>query len=290
MYFEKGLVSILIPNYNKAEFIPDTLDSIIAQEYTNWECIIVDDHSTDESFGILEEYQKKDSRFIVVKRPNEILKGANFCRNHAFSLCKGEFIQWFDSDDIMYPWFLKRKVEYLQNHPKMPFVIAKADLNFDDDFEGNRKFAQNLASENPIDDYLKFRLIFLTGGPLLRRNILKESGLFNLKLRRHQEWELYFRVVLNYSNWGILEEPSFKYFFHSNSITSKFQEKSKVVDSELVLFQEVLTLPEEKFKNHISKSTRIRLALKYWMVATKYLRARYSLRFFRMLFMEFSRA
>jgi len=290
LYFEPGLVSILIPNFNKAEFIAATLDSIITQEYPLWECIIVDDHSTDESLEILKRYEEKDSRFRVVLRPAGIPKGANFCRNHAFSLCKGEFIQWFDSDDIMYPWFLKRKVDYLQSHPKMPFVIAKADLNFDDDFVGNRKFAQNLTSENPIDDYLKFKLIFLTGGPLLRRNILKESGLFNLRLKRHQEWELYLRVVLNYTNWGILEEPSFKYFFHSNSITSHFQEKSKVVDSELVLFQEVLNLPEKNFNHPISKSTRIRLALKYGLVATKYLRPKYSLQFFRMLFMEFSRA
>lgn len=290
MFFEKGLVSILIPNFNKSEFIRATLDSIITQEYLSWECIIIDDHSSDDSFRILKEYEKKDSRFRILKRPNEILKGANCCRNYAFSLCRGEFIQWFDSDDVMYPWFLKKKVEYLQNHPQTPFVIAKADLKFDEDFNGNRKFAQTLVSENPIDDYLKFRLIFLTGGPLLRRNILKESGLFNIKLKRHQEWELYLRVVLNYSNWGILEEPSFRYFFHSNSITAKFQEKRKVVDSELVLFQEVLKLPKEKFKNHISRATRIRLALKYWMLATKYLKGKYSMQFFRMLFLEFSKA
>lgn len=290
MHFESGLVSILIPNYNKAEFIPATLNSILDQEYPHWECIIVDDYSSDQSFELLKEYEKKDSRFKVIRRPQEVPKGANYCRNYAFSLCKGEFIQWFDSDDIMYPWFLSRKVEYLRMYPKMPFVIAKADLKFDEDFIGSKRFAQNLNSDNPIDDYLKFRLVFLTGGPLLRRNILKESGLFNLRLRRHQEWELYLRVVLNYTNWGVLEEPSFKYFFHNNSITSKFQEKSQVVDSELVLFSEVLQLPRKKFNNQISKATRIRLAVKYWMVATKYLRAKYSFLFLMLFFKEVSKS
>jgi glycosyltransferase involved in cell wall biosynthesis len=288
--FESGLVSILIPNFNKAEFVKATLESILSQEYQLWECIVVDDHSTDDSWAILKEYEKRDGRFKIVSRPKNISKGANQCRNHAFSLCRGEFIQWFDSDDIMYPWFLSRKVDYLNSFPKMPFVIAKADLKFDSDFVGNKKFAQNLSSENPIEDYLKFKLLFLTGGPLFRRNILKESGLFNIRLSRHQEWELYFRVVLNYTNWGILEEPSFKYFFHSNSITSDFQKKSKVVESELILFQEVLNLPEDKFNNQIPKATRLRIALKYWMVATKYLKARFSVQFLFTLFREVAKA
>jgi len=241
----------------------------------------VDDGSTDDSLKILKEYEEKDSRLKIFERPMEIPKGANFCRNYAFSLSQGEFIQWFDSDDIMYPWFLEKKVNYLKSHPKTPVVVAKGDLKIDEKFEGNRKFKQSYFSENPIEDYLEFRLIFFTGGPMVRRHVYEKVGLFNIKLRRHQEWELYLRVILYHAKWGIIEQPCFKYFIHNNSITSRHQEKKKVVESELVLFQEVLNLPEKKFKNRISKRTKMRLAFQYFMVATYHKRFKYAIRYLK---------
>lgn len=286
MNFKLDLVSILIPNYNKAEFLSKTLDSILSQEYPHWECIVVDDQSTDGSFEILEKYAEKDQRIKVLRRPDHLPKGANFCRNHAFSLSQGEFIQWFDSDDLMYPWFLSKKVSYLQSHPETAFVVSKGDIQFDHDFEGNKKFIQCLESENPIEDYLRFRLIFLTGGPLLRRGLLEKAGLFNPNLNRHQEWELYLRIVLNNPDWGIIQEPCFKYFFHRNSITSKFQNKKKVLESELMLFQQVLNLPVRNFRNQIPKITRMGLAFRYGLLAFYYLKIRFSFQYLQTLLKE----
>ena len=74
------LVSILIPNYNKAPYLRETLDSVLSQTYTHWECIIVDDHSTDNSWEILEEYVAKDSRFKLYKRPVDRKQGGNAAR------------------------------------------------------------------------------------------------------------------------------------------------------------------------------------------------------------------
>ncbi|WP_460546036.1 glycosyltransferase family 2 protein [Echinicola sediminis] len=97
----KPLVSILIPNYNKAPYLRDTLDSVLNQTYQNWECIIVDDRSTDGSWEVLLDYQDKDNRFKIFKRPDHLHKGGNVCRNYAFQLSSGDFIQWLDSDDIL---------------------------------------------------------------------------------------------------------------------------------------------------------------------------------------------
>ncbi|MCH7408645.1 glycosyltransferase family 2 protein [Belliella sp. DSM 111904] len=98
---EKKLISILIPNYNKELFLRETLNSVLFQTHTNWECIIVDDHSTDNSWEILEEYANKDSRFEIYKRPLKLSKGATSCRNFALEQSKGEMIQYLDSDDIL---------------------------------------------------------------------------------------------------------------------------------------------------------------------------------------------
>ena len=72
-----SLVSIVIPNYNRANLIGETLDSIIQQTYENWECIIVDDRSTDGSIEIIKNYSNKDPRFLLIERPQEYSKGTS---------------------------------------------------------------------------------------------------------------------------------------------------------------------------------------------------------------------
>lgn len=118
-----NLISILIPNYNKAPYLKETLDSIVNQTYTNWECIIVDDHSTDNSWEILTEYAKRDPRFRLFNRPTYLPKGGNFCRNYAFEQSTGDFIQWFDSDDIMHPKLLFNRISKLDG-TEYDFVLG----------------------------------------------------------------------------------------------------------------------------------------------------------------------
>ncbi len=124
------LVSIVIPNFNKGQFLKETLESIINQNYENWECIIVDDHSTDNSWGILTEFAEKDNRINIFKRPGELSKGGNSCRNFALSKANGEFIQFFDSDDIMESDLLERRVEVLVDL-KLDFVVSDGRISND---------------------------------------------------------------------------------------------------------------------------------------------------------------
>ena len=96
-----NLVSILIPTYNRAHLICETLDSIVAQTYPSWECIIVDDGSTDTTKNVVADFISQDSRFIYILRPNNRPKGANTCRNFGFDNANGDYVLFFDSDDLM---------------------------------------------------------------------------------------------------------------------------------------------------------------------------------------------
>jgi len=100
---ESSLVSVIIPAYNRADLVEETLDSILNQTYTNWECILVDDGSTDGTIQLLKEYALKDPRFIVLSRDDDRKKGANACRNIGLENAKGDYIIFFDSDDLMTP-------------------------------------------------------------------------------------------------------------------------------------------------------------------------------------------
>ena len=108
----RHLVSIIIPIFNRAHLIKETLNSILNQSYTNWECILVDDGSTDKTKETILKYCQNDSRISYFERPQQMLKGANSCRNYGFENSKGYYIQWFDSDDLMHYDKLKLQVEY----------------------------------------------------------------------------------------------------------------------------------------------------------------------------------
>lgn len=121
-------IAIIIPVYNRANLLPETLNSIIEQTFTDWECILVDDQSTDDSFKVMEEYQKKDNRIKAYKRPLESKKGANACRNFGFTKSAGAYIKWFDSDDIMLPNHLETAYHTIVDN-SLDFVVTDT-LNF----------------------------------------------------------------------------------------------------------------------------------------------------------------
>lgn len=126
----KHLISIIIPTYNRAHYLEDTLESIINQTYQNWECIIIDDGSTDNTEDFILGYLNRDSRFSYTMRPSSLSKGANSCRNYGFELAKGDFVKWFDSDDIMTPQHLEILMEALLSN-KVDFVVGDTE-NFED--------------------------------------------------------------------------------------------------------------------------------------------------------------
>ena len=96
-----GLVSIIIPTYNRAHLIGETLDSVLAQTYPNWECIVVDDGSIDDTENLVLAYVAEDVRIQYHKRPNYKIKGAPSCRNFGVEISKGSYIMWLDDDDLI---------------------------------------------------------------------------------------------------------------------------------------------------------------------------------------------
>jgi len=105
------LVSIITPSYNSSKFISATIESVLAQDYSNWEMIIVDDHSKDNSNEIIAAYCKKDSRIQLIKSNNNV--GAAEARNIALRVAKGKFIAFLDSDDLWLPEKLSKQINFM---------------------------------------------------------------------------------------------------------------------------------------------------------------------------------
>lgn len=112
-------VSVIIPIYNTFNYIPECLDSIINQTYTNLEIILVNDGSTDKSLDLCYEYASKDKRIIVINKSNEGLSSA---RNTGLDIATGEFISFVDSDDVLSIDTLRDNIKYLNEYPSVAIL------------------------------------------------------------------------------------------------------------------------------------------------------------------------
>lgn len=107
-----NLVSIIMPSYNTARFISETVESVLAQTYTNWELIIVDDCSTDETDAVVARFQDRRIRYLK----NEKNSGAAVSRNYALREAKGRWIAFLDSDDLWTPEKLEKQVRFMEEN------------------------------------------------------------------------------------------------------------------------------------------------------------------------------
>lgn len=251
------LVSIIIPTFNRAHLIGETLDSVLAQTYTNWECIVVDDGSTDNTDELLVSYCNKDKRFQYHHRPKDRLPGGNAARNYGFELSKGEYIQWFDSDDLMLPDFLKNKVVVLTN--ELDLVICSGyKVN---QYLNNKKTIKLNESADLFREYVLWKLQILTPSILFRKSFLIDKDLFCSKIYRGQETEFFSRLffLLPQRNYKIINSPLFLYRQHHKSKTKlnkKYIKKFKESESLIIIenFKRSLHLKDEELIYFFYKS------------------------------------
>lgn len=222
------LVSIIIPTYNRAHLLWETLDSIVAQTYDHWECIVIDDGSTDGTSNIVTVYNTKDHRFKFHSRPKSMPKGANSCRNYGFELSKGELIHWFDSDDIMHPKCLETKIELFNKNEELGFVVSKYE-SFTNDIvktviEPN--FLRNINRDLNAENFITQEVFWATIDFMSRRKICKNVS-FNNELLSGQEYNYFSKIlVFENPNGAFINETLAFRRIHANSIQNK-QAKNK---------------------------------------------------------------
>ena len=121
---KEPLVSVIMPCFNAGEFIAETLDSVIAQTYTNWECIVVNDGSVDNSEYVVLDYSKRDSRIKYLTQKNQ---GPSVARNKGISISKGEYILPLDADDLIDSTYMEKAMQHFEKHPETKLVYCRAD-------------------------------------------------------------------------------------------------------------------------------------------------------------------
>jgi glycosyltransferase involved in cell wall biosynthesis len=188
---ETPRVSIIIPCYNTAKYVRDTLDSVIAQTFVSWEAIVVNDGSPDtpDLEKVLEPFQE---RINYIVQENRGLAGA---RNTALKTARGEYVALLDSDDYWHPDYLKSLVTALDADPALDVIFPDARI-FGDALESGRTMMElmPLAGEITLERLLR-QECFVYVGVLARRQTLVEAGMFDEVLRSSEDFDLWMRVL-----------------------------------------------------------------------------------------------
>ena len=195
------LVSVIIPCYNYADYIAETLESILSQTYSHWEVIVVDDGSVDSTSQIVAGYVERDSRIQYHYQQNQGLSAA---RNKGISLARGEYIQLLDADDFIAKTKLEIQVDVLSNNEGASLVYGDTYI-FTHELDVNtpRKFRKFTFTMPPMSGrggalavHMAPDNIFLPGGPLFKRSMAENIGQFNKSLFSLEDWDFWYRAVL----------------------------------------------------------------------------------------------
>ena len=188
-------ISIIIPVFNREQMIKECLNSILNQSSSSWECIVVDDGSTDKTIETVVEYSKQYPQIKFLKR-NSDKKGASVCRNIGAKESIGEYLVFLDSDDLISSEFIKTRLKWIKNHKNQDYYVFPS--SFFKNSPGDLKKLWNLLNK-PKDDLIRFfdgDNPWHTTGVVWRRNSFFKIKGFYEPAQSMQDWEIFVKALI----------------------------------------------------------------------------------------------
>lgn len=218
-------VSIVIPMYNAEPFIGKMIDCILAQTYSDWELLVVDDGSTDTGKRIVAEYAAKDPRIKLMARSEERTKGGNTCRNIGLENATGEYIVFFDADDLIAPYCLKQRVDFISRHPELDFAIFPLTAFKKEPFDVGYIALGYKNSRHALSKLIRNLVPFQVVTNIYQKDSLRSQGIvWDEQLRSHQDPDfniLCLRSGLKFSESNLLPDYFWRIAGNPNSTGKK---------------------------------------------------------------------
>ncbi|MHA6279851.1 glycosyltransferase family 2 protein [Salinimicrobium sp. CAU 1759] len=225
------MVSIIIPTRNRSHLLGETLDSIIKQTWSNWECIVVDDNSQDSTKELIQFYSQKDSRIKLFSRPQDLLKGANSCRNYGFAKSRGDYIVWFDSDDLMTPDHVEVKAQALEA-TNSDFVIAKT-RNFKGDDQHEPYYYEKKDYGIKASDFILSKIHWYTYDVMLSRSVAEKIE-WNERMSSWQDYNYFCKMLLVTEKGFYIDKILTYRRIHDNSIQNTLTRTPENFNAEML--------------------------------------------------------
>jgi glycosyltransferase involved in cell wall biosynthesis len=265
------LISIVIPSYNQAKYIAYNLDSILAQTYSNFEVIFIDDGSKDNTAEILKSYSEKDSRIKYFYQNNSERAVA---RSHGISKANGKYVCLVDSDDTWLPHKLETQLAVMENDPEI--ILCYAPVNR---IDSENKPLKNAARQQEgysglIYKHLLMRNFIPSVTPMIRASVLKNIGEQVTDFIPYEDWDFWLRLS-RCGKFHHIKEALGNYRLHpqqsvKNVKASRIEEVTiKVLDANTQENAEIgdwqLSLDEEDFKASVREAYSLAyLRIAYW--------------------------
>jgi len=207
-------VSIIMPAYNAANYIGAALASLQLQSYSNWECIIINDGSTDNTVDIVHRYANNDSRILLINFTKN--QGRSAARQAGLDRCDGEYVAMLDADDAYFPEKLALQVNYLEANQNIGAISSKM-IRFDDTFHSSRiiDFDENISTFSKVNGYSP---LTIPHAPTLVRLSIVKGFRFDTRLKRAQDLDFIMHII-NQGAFALI--PSALYAYRMNSNISK---------------------------------------------------------------------
>lgn len=209
-------VSVIIPTYNREILIKDAINSVLVQTFQDFEIVVIDDGSTDNTKNVVESYN--DSRIKYFYQQNA---GLNAARNAGIRESCGKYIAYLDSDDIWESVKLEKQVKILEKFPEIGLVYCGSSL-IDENNKNIGKRPLISYKGNVFDKIIRYNFLYNGSIVLFRRECLEKVGLFDEHTVRMTDWEFYLRFAIYYNFYGI-PEYLIRYRVHNQTMTNDFK-------------------------------------------------------------------
>ena len=231
------LISVLTPAYNREKYIAEAIESVRQQTIQDWEMIIVDDGSNDDTKKIVQSYQEKDARIVLLENPTNL--GISATRNHGLQYVRGTYIAMLDSDDVFLPRRFERQIEFLDRNPYIGVLGAWAKHIG----TSNRQF-----TPEEKDEQLRARSLYrcpmVHSSTMIRTAVVQEGQLqYNESYPASNDYDFWVKA-LPYTKFHNLQEYLVQYRKHDQniSVTHTTSQKQFRVATSYLAFQNVLNL------------------------------------------------
>jgi len=207
-----SLVSIIIPCYNQGQFLAEAIQSVLNQDYEQKEIIVVNDGSTDNTKVVAAKF------LHTIKYIEQENRGLSSARNAAIRIAKGDYIAFLDSDDVLLPGSIARRVEYLESHPGTDMICSDAVFFDESGPLGLRSKLYNMPKnlENFRWETVDYNATISSA--MVRRSCFDKVGLFEESIRTSEDWLMFVKLSLHF-NMAYINEPLIKYRLHKNSLS-----------------------------------------------------------------------
>jgi len=223
-------VSVVIPTYNAARYIAEAIESVLAQSYHDYEIIVVDDGSTDNTKEVLRPYMDRIRYFYKENG------GVSSARNRGIQEARGEYIAFLDADDLWLPEKLKLQIEIMEQHPDFAMIhtdIKVIDVNGTLLKESANKRRQSHNGMVFEEFFKTYRSLVMMSSALIRKSSIESMGLFDESLSVSEDYDFFLRFFWNYPVY-LLDEPLVKYRITPGSISRSDKVKEVICRKQVI--------------------------------------------------------